>query len=539
MGFSVKKPADVQGSAAPAIIIGLFVAFGGVLFGYDTGTIGGILAMPYWRNLFSTGYVNPVDNELDVTSTQKSEIVSILSAGTFFGALLSAPVADFLGRRWGMIFNTGVFTLGVILQTVATAIPLFIAGRFFAGLGVGLLSATIPLYQSETAPKWIRGAIVGCYQWAITIGLLLAAIVLNATKNRQDTGSYRIPVAVQFAFSIILVVGMLILPETPRYLIKKGNQQKAAKALSRLRGMPVDHPALVEELAEIQANHEYEMAIGSASYLACFKPPIRKRQLTGIALQGLQQLTGVNFIFYYGTSYFSNSGIDNPFIVSMITSVVNVVSTIPGLYLVEAWGRRSLLMFGAIGMSVCQLIVASVGTALPDSTVANKCLIAFVCIYIFFFACSWGPCAWVVTGESFPLKARAKGLSMTTASNWLLNFAIAYATPYMVDAGPGNANMGSKVFFVWGGFCVICTFFVYFCVYETKGLSLEQVDELYAKIPHAWQSKGFVPTVNFQDVQEVGGKDSRRHTLAELETAAVRRKSTAGGYGEESFTEKV
>lgn len=140
MGFSVKKPADVQGSAAPAIIIGLFVAFGGVLFGYDTGTIGGILAMPYWRNLFSTGYVNPVDNELDVTSTQKSEIVSILSAGTFFGALLSAPVADFLGRRWGMIFNTGVFTLGVILQTVATAIPLFVAGRFFAGLGVGLLS---------------------------------------------------------------------------------------------------------------------------------------------------------------------------------------------------------------------------------------------------------------------------------------------------------------------------------------------------------------------------------------------------------------
>jgi MFS family permease len=99
-----------------------------------------------------------------------------------------------------MIFNTGVFTFGVILQTISVDIPLFVAGRFFAGLGVGLLSATIPLYQSETAPKWIRGAIVGCYQWAITIGLFLAAIVLNATKNRNDTGSYRIPVAVQFAW---------------------------------------------------------------------------------------------------------------------------------------------------------------------------------------------------------------------------------------------------------------------------------------------------------------------------------------------------
>ena len=164
MGFSIKKPADEAGATAPAILIGLFVSFGGVLFGYDTGTIGGILAMKFWRELFSTGYINEKDGIKDVTSTQKSEIVSILSAGTFFGALLSAPVADGLGRRWGMIFNTAVFTLGVILQTAATAIPMFVAGRFFAGLGVGLLSATIPLYQSETAPKWIRGAIVGCYQ---------------------------------------------------------------------------------------------------------------------------------------------------------------------------------------------------------------------------------------------------------------------------------------------------------------------------------------------------------------------------------------
>lgn len=239
----------------------------------------------------------------------------------------------------------------------------------------------------------------------------------------------------------------------------------------------------------------------------------------------------------------------------MITSVVNVVSTIPGLVLVETWGRRNLLQFGAVGMCVCQLIVASVGTALPGSTVASKCLIAFVCIYIFFFACSWvrslnfhstsiinthqGPCAWVVTGESFPLKARARGLSMTTASNWLLNFAIGYATPYMVDSGPGNANLGSKVFFVWGGFCFICCLFVYFCIYETKGLSLEQVDELYAKIPHAWQSTGFVPTVNFTDVADLGANESRRHTLAELETAAVRRKSTATGQTEEVYREKI
>jgi MFS transporter, SP family, sugar:H+ symporter len=439
MGFMLKKPDDVAGSAVPAILIGWFVAFGGVLFGYDTGTIGGILAMRYWRDLFSTGYINPVDGLPDVSASQSSAIVSILSAGTFFGALFSAPVADYLGRRWGMIFNCCVFTFGVVLQTAAVAIPLFEAGRFFAGFGVGLLSATVPLYQSETAPRWIRGTVVGAYQWAITIGLLIAAIVLNATKDRNDTGSYRIPVAVQFAYAIVLAGGMLALPETPRYLIKKQQLHKAAESLSRLRRLPLDHYAIEAELAEIRANHGYELSMGHASYLACFQAPISKRLLTGIGLQALQQASGVNFIFYFGTSYFTNSGIENPFAISMITSAVNVASTIPGLYLVEKWGRRPLLLFGAVGMSISQLLVAAIGTAKPDDQSANKALVAFVCVYIFFFACSWGPCAWVVTGEIFPLKARAKCLSITTASNWLLNWAIAYATPYIVNDGPGNA----------------------------------------------------------------------------------------------------
>ena len=132
----------------------------------------------------------------------------------------------------------------------------------------------------------------------------------------------------------------------------------------------------------------------------------------------------------------------------MITSAVNVASTFPGLWLVEVWGRRPLLLFGAIGMSVCQFIVAGVGTgAGTENIAAQQALIAFVCIYIFFFACSWGPCAWVVTGEIFPLKVRAKALSMTTASNWLLNWAIAYATPYLVNDGAGSAGLHSKVFF--------------------------------------------------------------------------------------------
>ncbi|KAK5188560.1 Plasma membrane low glucose sensor, partial [Cryomyces antarcticus] len=203
MGILLKKPPNAAGAAWPAIVVGLFVAFGGVLFGYDTGTIGGILAMPFWLKTFSTGAKDAL-GQPTITAQQSSEIVSLLSAGTFFGALTAAPTGDFFGRRYGLIVSVGVFTIGVILQTAATAIPLFVVGRFFAGYGVGMISALIPLYQSETAPKWIRGTIVGAYQLAITIGLLLAAIVDNATKDRNDTGSYRIPIAVQFAWAIIL-----------------------------------------------------------------------------------------------------------------------------------------------------------------------------------------------------------------------------------------------------------------------------------------------------------------------------------------------
>ena len=188
--------------------------------------------------------------------------------------------------------------------------------------------------------------IVGSYQLAITVGLLLAAIVNNATARRNDTGSYRIPIAVQFAWAIILVSGMLLLPETPRFLIRSGKPEKAAQSLSRLRRLPVDHEAILLELDEIQANHEYELSLGRATYLDCFRGKLLKRQLTGCLLQALQQLTGINFIFYYGTQYFKNSGITNAFIISMITSSVNTASTLPGLYAIDKWGRRPLLFWG-------------------------------------------------------------------------------------------------------------------------------------------------------------------------------------------------
>jgi sugar porter (SP) family MFS transporter len=462
-------------SKLPGILMASFAAFGGFLFGYDTGYISGVKAMPYWLQLFGTNGKLETSND--------SLVTSILSAGTFFGALFAYPVGDFLGRRLGIVFACLVFSVGVALQTAATAIPVFTVGRVFAGLGVGLVSCLVPMYQSETAPKWIRGGVVACYQWAITIGLLVAAIVVNATKDIDDERCYRIPIGIQFIWAAILSGGIYTLPESPRYLILKGRDDEARRALGRLLSTEPDSEEVQAEFTDIAGALETERAIGATSYLDCFRSGQGRNGLrtwTGIILQALQQLTGINFIFYYGTTFFMRSGITNSFIITIATNVVNVGMTVPGIWAVDKVGRRSLLIIGAVVMCVCEFIVAIVGvTVSVTNQSGQKVLIAFVCIYIGAFAATWGPIAWVVVGEIFPLAIRAKSMSMATASNWLWNFAIGYSTPYLVDEGAGKAGLGAKVFFIWGGCCFLCLAFTYFFIPETKGLSLEQVDLLY------------------------------------------------------------
>ncbi|KAG6836088.1 hypothetical protein H0H93_011500 [Arthromyces matolae] len=407
------------------VVMSAFAAFGGILFGYDTGTIGGIMAMPDWLQQF-----------------------------------------------------------------------------VIAGFGVGLVSCLVPMYQSECSPKHLRGAIVGLYQLTITIGALLAAIVLNSTQHRPDHSSWRIPIAVQFVWAAILVGGMLCLPESPRYLFKKGRDEAGRNALARLLTTSTDAPEVESEYQEIMAALEADRKLGSGSYLVrlirepdCFRNTANKNALrtwTGILLQGWQQLTGINFIFYYGTTFFKQAGISNAFIITIICDVVNTVMTIIGVQLIDRVGRRRLLLIGAAGMCIAEFIVAIVGVTVGQiqsdhsvNLVAQRVLIAFVCIYIAFFAISWGPVVWVLTGELSPLNIRAKAMSLAVASNWLWNFGIGYATPYLVNPsttgvlGVKTADLGVKVFFIWGSTCAGCLIFTYFFVPEVKGLSLEQIDLLY------------------------------------------------------------
>ncbi|GAA6030760.1 hypothetical protein JCM8097_008861 [Rhodosporidiobolus ruineniae] len=476
-----------QASIKMAIVMSAFAAFGGFLYGYDTGYISGVKEMYYWKSRFATptgGLDDQGRPDYELTSGDDSLVTSILSAGTFVGALCAYPAGDFLGRRKGIIAFLCLFCIGVACQTGAHNFATFVVGRVFAGLGVGGTSCLVPMYQSECAPKHIRGAIVGAYQWMITIGLLIASIVVNSTKDHESLYSYGIPIGLQFIWAFILGGGLLMLPESPRYLIAVGKDEEAQKSLARVLGVPAESDAVAEQYAEIAASVHHVRSLGGTSYLDCFKSQNRNRlrSFTGIGLQAIQQLTGINFIFYYGTTFFQNSGINNPFLITIATNVVNVGATVPGLYGIDKLGRRMMLLIGAIGMTICHFIVAGTGVGISeDNQAGQKVLVAFVCIFIAFFAATWGPMPWVVTGEIYPTATRGKQMSMSTASNWLFNFGIGYATPYLVNTGPGNAGLKSNVFWIWGGVSAVAIFFVFFFIPETKGLSLEQVDILYRK----------------------------------------------------------
>lgn len=258
---------DVNRVEAPvsykAYLMCAFASFGGILFGFDSGYISGVLGMDYVIHTY-TGLPYSDSGNSDVwtlPSWQKSLIVSILSLGTFLGAIIAGDLADFIGRRTTIIAGCVVFAVGVILQIASTGYKLLVGGRVIAGLGVGFVSAVIILYMSEIAPRKVRGAIVSGYQFCVTIGLLLASCVDYGTQDRRDTGSYRIPIAIQLLWSIILGTGLVFLPESPRYFVKRGRLDRAAQTLARLRGQPLDSEYIQQELAEIVANHEYELQV--------------------------------------------------------------------------------------------------------------------------------------------------------------------------------------------------------------------------------------------------------------------------------------
>ena len=487
---------------------------GGLIFGYDTGQISGFEAMVNFQNNFADE--GPL-NHKTFSNARSGTIVGLLSIGCLCGAILAAPVADRFGRKIGIITWDIVFIIGVVIQISAFTSWVQIAiGRLIAGFGVGALSVMTPMYQAETAPRQIRGSLISCYQLFITFGIFLAYCINYGTEKIHSRASWKIVMGIGFIFPAFMAVGMLFLPESPRWEFRHGKIDSARKTIALAYGVPEDHWEVSRELSEIREKYEAENAGGAHPWYEVFTGPrMAYRTILGMPLQAMQQLTGANYFFYYGTSIFKATGLNNGFAVSLILGGINFGSTFIGIYNVEHFGRRKALIAGGFWMCICFLIFASVGhfdlnVADPRATpTQGKVLIAFAAIFIFGYAITWGPMVWCLVGEIYPTRYRATAMGIATSVNWIFNFLISFFTPFIT----------SDINYAYGYVFAGCTFagalIVYFFVIETQGRKLEEIDTMYILHVKPWESaKWQVPEEGLVTTDKLnlttGGRDIRK-----------------------------
>ncbi|QLG72023.1 hypothetical protein HG535_0C03760 [Zygotorulaspora mrakii] len=489
-----KKPASAYVGVS---ILCLMIAFGGFVFGWDTGTISGFVNLDdFIRRFGSIGS----DGRPYLSRVRMGLIVSIFNIGCAIGGIILSKIGDIYGRRIGLIAVTLIYVVGIVIQIASiNKWYQYFIGRIISGLGVGGIAVLSPMLISEVSPKQIRGTLVACYQLMITLGIFLGYCTNYGTKNYDDSTQWRVGLGLCFAWAIFMVSGMMFVPESPRYLVEVGRIEEAKRSLSRSEKLSVDDPAVLAELDLITAGVEAEKLAGNASWGELFstKTKVFQRLTMGVLLQSLQQLTGDNYFFYYGTTIFRSVGLQDSFQTSIIIGVVNFFSTFIGIYCIERFGRRTSLLWGAASMVCCFVVFASVGVTRlwPEgpshqdiaSKGAGNCMIVFTMFYIFCFATTWAGGCYVITSETFPLRVKSKGMAIATGANWMWGFLISFFTPFIT--GAINFYYG----YVFMGCLVFSYFYVFFFVPETKGLTLEEVNAMWVEGVLPWKSAAWVP----------------------------------------------
>ncbi|KAJ5649742.1 uncharacterized protein N7484_003465 [Penicillium longicatenatum] len=500
--------------------IGLFASLGGLVYGYNQGMFAQVLTM--------TSFINKTQGYAATTGTGQGLLTSVLELGAWVGTLFNGYLADAAGRRATVCIAVAVFCVGVIVQACVENKNYIFGGRFVTGLGIGSLSMVVPLYNAELAPPEIRGSLVAIQQLSITFGIMVSFWLgygtnfIGGTGEGQSNAAYLIPICIQILPALILAAGMLLfMPQSPRHLMNKGREDECLTTLARLRGCSQDDLTVRVEFLEIKALHMFEKETSARKYpqwqdgstksnfmiaLNDYKSLITneslfKRLSVACLVMTFQQWNGINAINYYAPFIFEDMGFtgnSEDLLATGVVGVVEFLATIPAVLLVDKVGRKKILITGAIGMAVCHFIVAGIIATYTgrwdENRAAGWAAVVFVWIYVINFAYSWGPCAWIVVSEVFPLSMRAKGVSVGGSSNWLNNFAVAISTSKFIS----KTSYGAFIFF--GLVTTIGALYVWFLVPETRGRTLEEMDEVFGATSFAAEDESLRQRIE----QEIG-----------------------------------
>ncbi|CAK7204317.1 hypothetical protein SEUCBS139899_007072 [Sporothrix eucalyptigena] len=489
---------------APAIYAACFVSLLAFLQGMDSTEIAGFTAMVGFLKDF--GYYDETTQAWNINTNIQLLITCMVSVGAALGSVIAGPFGTRFGQKLGLMLCALTSMTGSAIQTGATTLGGLVVGRIFVGMGIGMATNYILVYQAEVAPRQLRGVLLGTFSITYTLGGLIGTIINNATQGIDSRWCYRIPLLTQLVCPALFLSCAWMLPESPRFLVSRGRIDDAIHAHRRLHGISAEADELrVVEMQEIVALVEIQRASQkNKSYLDCFRGVDRRRTLIAIGLMTCQNFMGRDFIGSYSTYFFTVAGITDAFKVSVYGNLASLMGAIVAAPLCRYVGRRMLLLPCMAGCFVCLLIFASVGTAMPDTLVAGKVLVAFIIIYYFLFTIALVVVASTMVSESASTNLRFQAQSVAVFFAWGEAVMWTAVLPYLIN--PSAANLGVKVGFIYGGFGVLCFIFAFFCVPEYHNRSLEELDEMFLKHVPARKFSSFVCTgeINGRTVSEEG-----------------------------------
>ncbi|KAF8213160.1 hypothetical protein K438DRAFT_1956578 [Mycena galopus ATCC 62051] len=440
--------------------ISIFASLGVFLFGYDQGVMSGIITGPHFKKYFN----DPSASELGI-------MVAVLEIGAFCTSIAAGRVGDMIGRKGTLFIGAVVFTIGGAIQTFTVGFWTMVFGRIISGCGVGLLSTIVPIYQSEISPRTMCRGALACMEFTGNIIGYSASVWTDYFCAFIESNlSWRIPLFIQCVIGAILAGGSLLMPESPR-----GNA-----SLADLHGGDPENEVAIAEFEEIKEKVQEERNSGEARSYTVMWRRYKRRVLLAMSSQAFAQLNGINVISYYAPRVFEEAGWHgrDAILMAGINSIIYVLSTLPPWYLVDRWGRRPILLSGAVIMATA--LVATGYWLYIDVPQTAQAVV--VCVIIFNAAFgyrrvppSWGPLPWLYPPEIMPLTIRAKGVSLSTATNWAFNFWVGLTTPVFQEL------IEWRLYPMHGFFCACSFVLVYFLYPETKGVPLEEMDAVFGE----------------------------------------------------------